>query len=74
MSVPTRMRTGAVASRGILTTTGPKKMDRAKRRETVRLVRPVLPPTLIPAADSQATIRGLVPRKAPSALPAAAPR
>jgi len=45
MRVPTSISTGAVASSGIATTRGAKKIDSMKKNAMLTAVRPVLPPT-----------------------------
>ena len=49
---PTDTRAGAVANAGIAMKKGEKKRESRNRMETVTAVRPVLPPSETPAADS----------------------
>jgi hypothetical protein len=50
---PTITRAGAVASAGTIPINPPKKRDTINKIPTTIFVSPVLPPSAIPAADSQ---------------------
>lgn len=49
---PTMMRAGAVAAAGTMPTTGKRRADKRKATAVDTAVKPVLPPSAIPAADS----------------------
>ena len=53
---PTTMSTGAVAATGITMSNGARNKDAIKSPAIVKAVKPVRPPSAIPAADSTATI------------------
>ncbi len=50
--VPTTIKAGAVAAPGTIPTSGLKKRDKKNRIETTIPVKPVLPPSDTPDADS----------------------
>jgi hypothetical protein len=54
-----------VAHGGIEAKIGAKKMQIKKQRPVVMAVRPVLPPSAIPAPDSMKAVTGDVPKSAP---------
>ena len=56
---------GAVAAEGMPETKPAKGKLSKKQRDTTKLVRPVLPPAPIPAADSRYVVVGEVPSIAP---------
>ena len=61
----TRIKVHPVAQGGILARIGAKNMEMRKQVPVVIAVRPVLPPTLIPAADSMNAVTGETPRREP---------
>ena len=65
------IRAGAVAAVGIMVKTGAKKRDRANIPAVDRAVRPVLPPSATPEADSTKVVTVEVPRQAPAKVPTA---
>ena len=52
IKTPTKTRTGAVATVGIKERRGDKNMNGMNRSPVTTAVKPVLPPSSIPAADS----------------------
>jgi hypothetical protein len=52
MKTPTKTRAGAVAIPGIIESKGDRNINGRKRSPATRAVRPVLPPSSIPVADS----------------------
>lgn len=68
---PTRMRIGAVAAVGTRSKSGARKTEAKKRSPTVTAVRPVRPPSRMPAADSTCTMMGLHPAMAATTVPRA---
>jgi hypothetical protein len=56
---------------GIDAKIGAKKMETKKQRPVVIAVRPVRPPSVIPAPDSMYAVTGEVPNKAPTEMDAA---
>jgi hypothetical protein len=59
---PTRTRVQPVAQGGIEAKTGAKKIEIRKHRPVVIAVRPVRPPSVIPAPDSMNAVTGEQPR------------
>ncbi len=68
---PTRIRMGAVAAVGTFPKSGARKTEAKKRRPTTTAVRPVRPPSRMPAADSTCTMMGLQPAMAATTVPRA---
>src|ERR1700760_965941 len=62
---PTSTRVQPVAHGGIEAKIGEKKIEMRKQTPVVIAVRPVLPPSEIPAPDSINAVTGLVPSNAP---------
>jgi hypothetical protein len=62
---PTRINTQPVAHGGIEAKMGAKKMEMKKQIPDTIAVRPVLPPSEIPAPDSMKAVTGGVPSRAP---------
>lgn len=62
---PTRISTQPVAHGGMEAKIGAKKMEMKKQRPVNMAVRPVLPPSPIPAPDSTKAVTGGVPKMAP---------
>src|SRR6266536_5654434 len=62
---PTRMSVQPVAQAGILAKIGAKKMLIKKHNPVVQAVRPVAPPSEIPAPDSMNAVTGGVPKSEP---------
>ena len=69
---PTTINTGAVAATGMTISNGAKKRDAINKPAIVSAVKPVRPPSAMPAADSTATICGDVPTALPTIVPIAA--
>lgn len=65
MRKPTTTRAGAVAKEGMARKMGERKRDRPKRAAEKRPVRPVRPPSAIPAALSAKVVTVEVPSTAP---------
>lgn len=74
MRKPTTTRAGAVAKEGMARKMGERKRDRPKRAAEKRPVRPVRPPSAIPAALSAKVVTVEVPSTAPAAVPTASER
>lgn len=66
---PMRMSTGAEAMMGTAPKRGEKKSEHAKRNAAVSAVRPVLPPSRIPAVHSTAMMIGEHPVQAATIVP-----
>ena len=62
---PTTTSTDPVANEGMLLRRGAKKIEMKNQNEVARAVRPVLPPSEIPEADSTKGVGGLVPNNKP---------
>ncbi len=62
---PTRMSTQPVAQGGIEAKMGAKKIEMKKQIPEAMAVRPVLPPSPIPAPDSTKAVTGGEPKRAP---------
>jgi hypothetical protein len=60
-----------VAQGGIEAKIGAKKMEMKKQRPVVMAVRPVLPPSEIPAPDSMKAVTGERPKREPIEIPKA---
>ena len=71
---PISTETEAVAAIGTWLNSGAKSVKRRNKTPTVMAVRPVWPPSLIPAADSTYTISGADPRAAPITDPTPHPK
>ena len=71
MNNPTKIRAGEVAAAGIEINRGAKKRERRNNTATVKLVNPVLPPSLTPAEDSTYVVTVEVPSIAPNVVPIA---
>jgi hypothetical protein len=65
IKAPTTIKTDPVANEGMLLSNGAKKMEMKNQKEVARAVRPVLPPSEIPEADSTKGVGGLVPNSKP---------
>lgn len=61
----TKINVQPVAQGGILAKMGAKKMDNRKQVPVVIAVKPVLPPSAIPAPDSMKAVIGDVPKREP---------
>jgi len=59
------MRAHPVAHGGIDAKMGAKKMDTMKQRPVVMAVKPVRPPSVMPAPDSTKAVTGESPRRLP---------
>ena len=68
------MRAGPVAQGGKEAKMGEKKRERMKNKPVVRDVRPVLPPSVMPAPDSIKAVTGETPRRAPMEMEVASVR
>ena len=68
MKRPTVIRAGVVAKEGIAEIIGENTSDTKKRTATVRLVRPVFPPSATPEADSTNVVTVDVPKTAPAVV------
>lgn len=62
---PTKINTQPVAQGGMDAKMGAKKMEMKKQMPVTMEVRPVLPPSPMPAPDSTKAVTGGVPRRAP---------
>lgn len=62
---PTRIRVQPVAQGGMDAKIGAKKMDTRKQKPVVMAVRPVRPPSVIPAPDSMNAVTGEHPKRLP---------
>ena len=62
---PTKIKVQPVAHGGIDANMGAKKMDIRKQMPVVMAVRPVRPPSVIPAPDSMNAVTGEHPNKEP---------
>jgi len=62
---PTRTNVQPVAHGGIEASIGAKNMEIRKQRPVVMAVRPVRPPSVIPAPDSINAVHGEVPKREP---------
>ncbi len=62
---PTRMSVQPVAQGGMLAKIGAKKIDIRKHIPVVMEVRPVFPPSAIPAPDSINAVTGETPKREP---------
>jgi hypothetical protein len=60
---PTRIKVQPVAQGGILAKIGEKKIEKRKQRPVVMAVRPVRPPSAIPAPDSMKAVAGEQPKR-----------
>src|ERR1700759_4455480 len=65
---PTSTRVQPVAHGGIEANIGEKKIEIRKQTPVVTAVKPVLPPSEIPAPDSMKAVTGLVPSTAPTEM------
>uniref|UniRef100_A0A1Y1L1A2 Uncharacterized protein n=1 Tax=Photinus pyralis TaxID=7054 RepID=A0A1Y1L1A2_PHOPY len=65
---PTRIRTQPVAQGGIEAKIGAKKTAMKKQKPVAMEVKPVLPPSEIPAPDSTKAVTGGTPRTAPTEM------
>ena len=65
---PTKISTQPVAQGGMEAKMGAKKIEIKKRRLVAIAVRPVLPPSWIPAPDSMKAVTGGTPRMAPTEI------
>jgi hypothetical protein len=74
MSEPTMTSVQPVAQGGMDAKMGAKKTEMKKQRPVVMAVRPVFPPSLMPAPDSTKAVVGGVPRRAPMEIPKASTR
>lgn len=63
MRHPTRTSVHPVAQGGIDAKIGAKKMDIRKQRPVIMAVRPVRPPSVMPAPDSMNAVTGEQPRR-----------
>jgi hypothetical protein len=61
----TRIKVQPVAQGGIDAKIGAKKIDRRKQTPVVMEVRPVLPPSVMPAPDSMNAVQGEQPSRLP---------
>ena len=71
MNNPTITNAGPVACAGIIPNTGNKNKLRKKKNAVDKAVRPVLPPSATPDADSTNVVTVLVPSRAPAVVPIA---
>lgn len=69
MKKPTTMRAGAVANEGMVRKRGEKKRDSKNSAPVTMAVRPVLPPSAMPAEDSTKVVMVEVPNMAPMVVP-----
>lgn len=70
---PTITKVHPVAQGGIEANIGAKKMEMKKQIPVVIAVRPVLPPSEIPAPDSMNAVTGERPKREPMEIPNATP-
>jgi hypothetical protein len=68
MGVLTRIKVQPVAQGGILAKIGAKNIEIKKQRPHVIAVKPVFPPSAIPAPDSINAVTGEVPKSAPKEM------
>jgi hypothetical protein len=68
---PTMMSVQPVAHGGMDAKIGAKKMEMKKQRPVVMAVRPVLPPSEMPAPDSMKAVTGERPKREPIEIPKA---
>jgi len=66
---PTMMSVQPVAHGGMDANIGAKKMEMKKQRPVVMAVRPVLPPSEMPAPDSMKAVTGERPKREPIEIP-----
>jgi hypothetical protein len=69
---PTMTSVQPVAHGGMDAKIGAKKMEMKKQRPVVMAVRPVLPPSEMPATDSMNAVTGERPKREPMEIPSAA--
>ena len=71
---PTRIRVQPVAQEGMEAKIGAKKSEKKKQIPVTQAVRPVIPPSDIPAPDSIKAVTGGDPNNEPMVIPSASTR